>query len=259
MYSIENERYLTDSVEERKGKDTYIQVIDKLGKYGSINIKAELIIPTIYENIEPFYKDKAIAKKDGKYGLINNKNEIIIEFKYKYIKRYDDHYTAELDNNLYGLYNSDGKEIFPKEYQGIFISRPVNRRILLEKNNLWAIFDYDGVQITDFLFGEIERVWDKKHGLFSISIAGKFGVNDIHSENIIDVQISPRKCGLYNIKEKCFVGKFQRIDLLMDNELISVSKGKNENGIVNQLGEVIIPFEYYDTVYFPIVAKDKYS
>ncbi len=80
-------------------------------------------------------------------------------------------------------------------------------------------------------------------------------INDIHSENIIDVQISPRKCGLYNIKEKCFVGKFQRIDLLMDNELISVSKGENENGIVNQLGEVIIPFEYYDTAYFPIVAK----
>lgn len=275
LYSIKNERYLTDNVEERKGKDTYIQVKDKFGKYGSINIKGKLIIPTIYEELEPFYKDKAIAKKDGKYGLINDKNEVVIQFKYNWIARHSDRYITISDNGLYGIDDSDGNEIFPMGYQDFFVSKAENQRILLKKNNLWAMFDYDGVQITDYLFDGIEKIWYRKHGLVSMSKDGKFGVvdkngnivlpfdylkiNHIYSENIIDVQISPRKCGLYNVKERCFVGEFESIGLLIDDDLISVKKGKGKAGIVNQLGEVVIPFEYYDIDYFPIVAKDNHA
>lgn len=143
--------------------DNGYAVAVKDGKYGLIDKDGNTVIDFVYDNIsvegessEPCY----IIEQDGKWGIMDRNGRIIKEpvisgcevsriyAKEGLIKVRGQEGSAD---GLYGLMNTDGEMILDCLYYEI--SEPSGERIAVaEDYDRWAFFDYEGNQITDFLY-----------------------------------------------------------------------------------------------------------
>ena len=84
-------------------------IIKENGKFGVVNIQANVLIPSEYEELSFMFDNKYIAKKDGKYGVINTSNEVLVEFTYAGMtyNKETDYIKAQNDNGLYDYITRD--------------------------------------------------------------------------------------------------------------------------------------------------------
>ena len=197
-------------------------------KYGLINTKCELIIPTKYDLLTYVYPGVIRACINGKMGLIDEDGDVIAPFIYEYI---NDHTTVgELlsvcRNRKTGFINLFGQEIIPAIYDII----PNHFVCYYNAEQTHETLDQTFPQYTELIankikFNKYTNSYDTLH-------------NSFENRNI----------------SYCF---HSRLGTLL---MLSL---KGKIGVLNKKGETIIPFEYdyigsYDPYYdyLILVGKD---
>ena len=179
-------------------------IIKSNNQYGVINaMTGQPILETKYDSIAylPNTTDFLI-KTNEKYGIISKEAEIKIKTVYDSIKIMDNANGLYLvsQNNLYGVLNTEGEVIIGPQYEQIGINIEgyaqngiesqyiiLDELIPVKNNNLWALFNIKGDQITEFEYNGL--------GCSSSKVANTYPVLVIPSYKIIIVN----KNNLYNL------------------------------------------------------------
>lgn len=64
-----------------------------LGKWGLLNLRGEVVIPAIYDEIWPFKEGLALSKKQEKYGYLDDTGAIAIPFVYDHAEDFTNGYA----------------------------------------------------------------------------------------------------------------------------------------------------------------------
>lgn len=175
--------------------------VSKNGKFGVLDENGHEVIPCIYEGIYPIQgelKLLEVKNVDGQYGVLDYNNEIIIPFDY------------DLITFFYSAFH-------------------------VKKNGLFALFNTEGVQLTDFKYRWIDS---KSNNFALVAIPSTDSYNYIGVLNCITgKEVLP--CAFNNC--------------IIDNDYIIVSKHMNERslyfGIYDLNGKIVLPIEEYERIY----------
>ena len=119
--------------------------------WGALNNNFEEIIPFEYISLNKTDDDKIIAaKSNGSTGTYDFEGHFIIDrtpliANLILTKRFDD----------CGLEDSDGKEIISLEEHCLEITVVGNSYLRVRKNNLWALYDKNGIKLSDFKYSSL--------------------------------------------------------------------------------------------------------
>lgn len=232
------------------------------GKWGYINEKGKIIIPTIYERAY-YFNEMGIAPvvKNNKIGFIDLKGKEITQFVYDYKDAFlfawvynNENYQGVFKSKNAGLINKTGKEIIPCSlgYQEVgFFNQTgewefdnsffIDGYCPVKKNNKWGFVNLSSNEVIKCQFDEVKPI---KDGLFAFKLNEKWGIRDINNkvvipaiyDNISDFQLP------YNPDHKeSWQGYFSF-------GLCPVSKLNAENedvwGYINKTGKIVIPYQY---------------
>jgi hypothetical protein len=95
--------------------------ITKNGKFGSININGEEVIPPLYDDIKMFENNRSFVAKYnenfvGKWALIDNNGKLLSDYIFTYAYVFSDSLACvKLDQN-WGFINLDGTFAFPNSF-----------------------------------------------------------------------------------------------------------------------------------------------
>lgn len=64
--------------------------VEKDGMYGFIDKTGKLVIPTIYEYVQPFSEGLAAVNRDGKWGFIDKKGKMVIPANFYFVSRFNE-------------------------------------------------------------------------------------------------------------------------------------------------------------------------
>lgn len=200
--------------------------INKKFKRGFIDLKGNIKIPIIFDDV--FYVEKGLirVKKDNKFGVLDTLNNTILPTKFDYVSFDNDLIIAEIKgtNNLYDF---KGKLISNLQFKEIS-NFSNNKAIITFQNKTNSIIDNQGniilKPIKDYSF---ERVLNDNLFLIKNQLNSKEGIIDSKGEFFI-------KCKYDEIKQvKSFF----------------IAKSNNKKGFISLTDSIIKPF-VYDEIYF---------
>lgn len=231
-----------------------------------------ILIPFIYEELEYQYSDFMICREPRKlYGVINKKGETVIPFEYVHIKRYFDVYFAWKKDAGHGVMTLSGKVLVPFEYKNgsfgadtalVFIS-PGKQRIVKPVSS-------EKVQIL--VEGNFEDMSVEPAGqrpMVAVKQQGRWGILDYQNRLLVPceydniqkvfeqhvVAVKNGKMGIVNLNNTPEVPfEYETINERLRNGLFSfgvtVSPGKQNRGLVDSTGRVVVPANYQAVAQF---------
>lgn len=231
------------------------------GKLGLINLKGEIVVPAIYDEIRKYQdrnwkRDKLVVEKDNKFGFLDSNLKILFPPIYQTDKEYP-HYPPEhfvideknirvLKDGKYGLISEEGKVLIDFQfddikllhdniYMGIFDRDEKELTHSIDKNNYWdAGYLIKGCVLLDENFNQIIRFDDFDYlfycGIkrFIVKKNDQFGVINHLGEIIVPLEYD---------------------SLILKENNYQVSKN-NKIGLVNLEGKVVISLEYEDIEFY---------
>lgn len=193
-----------------EGRNTkFIVVKDSL--YGAYSLEHGMVLPAIYDYIEPLRKGlgfNAIIAKDNIYSLVNRKGDIISEKQYDKIEECGGLFLCTIRNGKKGLLDKNGKQVLNNEYLDIkpFTFRKEPHRIFVKKDKLFALFNDEGKQLTPYIFEDIRYVGSKRFFVVTEEKSGKVGLLNMDgtmAEDFIFDYVDPSQGKIYGvIKDK---------------------------------------------------------
>lgn len=218
---------------------------DNSRKYGFINTLGEAVVPTEYDSAASFSEGVAtVGKKqnDGvmKYGVINSSGEIIIHLHYDSINECSNGLILVSQQNIngitqYGYFNSEGRLAIPLHYS---FATPFT-------DGLAKVYKRT---TTDYWTGFIDTTGKC---IFKINLNAEAGY---FSEGLAWYMAPPEKDGTHKYGFIDSTGEIV-IPAVYDSTCWPVQNGmaivysKKKSGIVNPLGEEILPLKYDDIVF----------
>jgi len=190
-------------------------------KVGLINLKGEVVVPAIYDQIRKYQddnerRDKLIIVKDNKFGFLDSTLNVL----------FSPIYRTKVDTNYVG---------YPEH------SVIDGRNIKVFKDNKCGLISEEGEVLVDFLFDDIRIIHDDMYiGLI------------YREKNKITHSIKGHWNWGYQVKT-CIIfdNAFNVITKLDDFEYIYyygikrfIVKKDNKFGVLNHLGEIIVPLTY---------------
>ena len=159
------------------------------GKWGYINTEGQIVIPCIYDNVEPFKNGVAVVCKDNLWGVINSSGKELVPLKFKdldyQIAIHENIicYNIGDDNNrIYQVVDILGNHLFSIEslttfefHEGIAI---------IWKNYEEGHYAIDCKGNIFIPLGKYDDILNFKNGVARVSKNKKYGFID-HKENII--------------------------------------------------------------------------
>lgn len=91
----------------------------RANQYGVVNLKGEIIVPMIYEEIIPFGNGYARTMRRERYGLIDSQGKEILECKYHGIQEVVADRIIVMMNKSYGVIDLNGNTIIPITHKSI--------------------------------------------------------------------------------------------------------------------------------------------
>ena len=194
-------------------------------KRGYIDLKGNVRIPIIYDDV--YYIGKGIIRvnKDNTYGVLDTLNTTVIPVEYDYVS-FDKDLIVAGNDGIKNLYDREGKRISTLQFAEItrFTN---NKAIVVFKNKSSAIIDTLGSIVLDPIEGyRFERVLDGDLYVIKNEFNSKVGIVNGQGEFVIG-------CIYDEIRQEksCFIAK----DI-------------DKYGFISKDYSVIIPF-VYDRVY----------
>jgi hypothetical protein len=133
-------------------------------KYGVIDTKGNLIIPTMYDDFSYFEDNLAWAKKNGKWGIIDKNNKVVVPFQYNFDCDECEnpaHEESEFDHNyLDDLYEFKFRE---------------NIAAVMKDDDKWVFVDRKGTIVSPFCYEEATRF---EYGISRVVKDGEAGFID---------------------------------------------------------------------------------
>lgn len=132
-------------------------IVQEDGKYGAVNHNLELVIPCIYDELNPQYTTQFgdiefdgriyfYATLDGKQGIIDHNGTEIIPFSYDAISRMDQYIASVQKGDYWGFVNFHGEEItnFIYDTSSTFQKEGV---AVVRKDELYGLINWRGEEI----------------------------------------------------------------------------------------------------------------
>ena len=160
----------------------------KDNKYGVIDKNGNIVIDTIYDEIE-----------------IPNPSKDLFICKNNYNTEKGEYNIQVFDGNskqiLYQYYIIDGIKL--NNYDGNVEYVPYEKSVLKYKSdNKYGLIDFNGKKITDAIYDSIDG-FDCREGLLKVTKNGKIGIININGVSIIKEKYDEIKCdGYYTDKDK---------------------------------------------------------
>ena len=132
-----------------------IFIVEKNGKFGTIDDKNKVIIPIIYDGLSGWVEygpEAHFVKNSGKYGIISHKGKIIIPIEYDYVGQPQNGVIGVIKNGKYGVVSLKNKEILPCIYDNLILDIPwlefgddeQKPKIVVLQQNIWKYYDLNG-------------------------------------------------------------------------------------------------------------------
>lgn len=193
--------------------------------------------------------------ENGKSGLINLKGEIIVPAIYDEIRKYQDRNWKRdklviINGYKFGFLDADLKVLFPPIYQTSNEKYPNSppehfdidgRNIKVVKDGKYGLISEEGQVLIDFGFDDIQFIHDNMYiGLIHKDETELNGINLNHW----DRGYQTITCFIFD-QNFDIINKLEDFDYILYYGIKSFIVSKNGKfGMVNHLGEVIVPLDY---------------
>lgn len=148
--------------------------------FGFMDMNGTIIIPAIYESLNFFKEDLALASKDGKYGYIDRNNKIVLPFIFTSGSDFEKSRAMVEKNGLFGYVDRTGKEIFPIKYKDL--GSESNGLIYARKDSMYGYYSRSHRLLIPEQF---EEAFDFINGFAKVQVAGKQGLINERGEWVI--------------------------------------------------------------------------
>lgn len=212
------------SINIKKGLTNLFEVgneINKKFKRGFVDLKGNIKIPIIYDNV--FYVEKQIISviKDNKYGVLDTLNNVILPTKFDYIS-FDNDLIIAQSKGTKSLYDFQGKQKSTLQFTEIS-NFTDNRAIVTFQNKSASIIDNEGDIILNSIKNcSFESVLNGEIYLVKDNLNSKKGVVNSKGEFVI-------KCKYDELK---YINSF------------FIAKSNNKQGFISLTDSIIKPFDY---------------
>jgi len=218
-------------------KNGYFVVEDKeTKKEGVINIKGNVILPAIYDELSVNEEDdndrieSIKVKKDNKHGMFNKKGKVLLPVEYNTIDGYFYETYKVKKNELYGLVDTKGTILIPVIYDDIDRYQSGGGFIKVKKNGLYgAYFAKEGKKTT------IKKILSTEYDEIS---------NLYHENNQVEL-IKIKKDGLYGVynREGNLVVSVLYDNIKSYNNGVFFVEQNKQFGLLKLNGEMLLPFQ----------------
>lgn len=134
-----------------------------INKWGTLDSNFSIKIPIEYESLQPISPNKIMAIKNSKVGYIDYEGKVILPFVYDWVEPFEDYYMKAYDNGLSlvgldgktGLTNVYGKLVVPIEYdeiEGFYHGLSVVKR-----NGKFGFVDFKGREVIPPIYEHAEN------------------------------------------------------------------------------------------------------
>ncbi|WP_405351785.1 WG repeat-containing protein [Nonlabens sp. Asnod3-H03] len=231
-------------------------IVRKDGLQGIINMKNEQITPIVFDNIKR-YDNFYIFKKDGVYMKSNFDGEIEDEKFSSLTQIFDDVILlTPIGSNSSKLItrNSEIDKVDSAVYSYL------NKNIIYSKNGLFGMLDIKGYQILEPIYLEIDNIGDylyrckssmNKWIIFDIKNSFKSvefdEVTKGKTNSFINIK-NDNKYGIYSdgqLTDPIYKMIYTPENSNFHGTLIATNF-LSQKGVINNKGEIIIPFNFYD-------------
>ena len=156
---------------------------NKIGKWGVINTKNEIVINPEYDLIKPFNNGIAWAMKNNFWGAINTKGEVVIPFLYNdmnQVANNDSLWIVTENSYTQGIVDSLGSVLVPAIFLDVKV--PTEGKSIVRTNLGWQIFDVKKQKILPSVYDEILPFMDS---LAPVRLQKKWGFVNHNGELVI--------------------------------------------------------------------------
>jgi len=228
-------------------------------KWGYVNSQGKIVINPIYSKVEFFSENKFLrVEKDKLVGIIDSVENVIIPCKYQNIEESNRNlFRATKVEGLSGIINDSDRTIIPFDYSGMeFCENFIIAKKKKDSETISGILKYDGTILLSFMKGKLKQLSDHLIEL-TTEVKGKNDITPIEVKFVIDEKgknVIPGMSFEYlfpiyiSNKSRIKSGYINAIiyEFFMNDEIIEY---KLKSGIINSIGEIVIPFEYDELPY----------
>lgn len=221
-------------------------------KYGYIDWKGTIVIPTVYEVAYSFVNNMAQVKSDGKWGCIDRSGNTVIPMIYDYFSDFSEDLAVVRAGDKCSFIDVNGKKVFPIDFDeanGFY-----KGRARVTYNGKKGIIDKTGAFIVPAKYRDIESFEEGKAG---VRLNDKWGFIDENGKEIIPAiydYVTSFSNGMAAVKLN---GKWGYIDSAGNLAVPAIYDNSNpfgktageiwingKHGAVDRTGKIIVPAEY---------------
>jgi hypothetical protein len=175
--------------EEADGFYNGVARCKKDGKWGYINFSGEFVIDNIFEYADNFRTYSNMARVGKKvngtmlYGAIDLKGNLTINYMYEDIDLYASNAFAVKKNGKWGYIDKKNRTIIDFIYDQA--KEMSSDRAPVKMNEKWGFIDKTGNQITEFIFDDVKSFYNS---VAPVKIGDKWGYINKAGEMIIEAQ-----------------------------------------------------------------------
>lgn len=250
-------------------KQYYLIPFREGDKYGYKNHFQEIVIPCIYDFVDPIINGYGSVCLENKWGVINGKYEnsfdypfnygdLIIDCIYDSIGDFSEGLLSVYKDSKWGFVDNCGKVIIPFVYDRVKTFSNGFAAVMLDDKA--GFINKKGEQISEFKY---EDVGNFENGFAGVTFGDKYGMINTLGEEVTLMhfeQIVAYSEGLFMVKLNNKVGFIDETwDWAVENkydmafpfsEGLAVVVLNEKYGYVDKKGNVIIPLEYTDAYDF---------
>lgn len=198
------------------------RIIARGGLYGFANEKGKQVIAPAYARVENFSEGlAAVMNAEGKWGFIDEKGKTLIEPFYMMANSFSDgRALVNTEEGLFGYIDTDGEMAIPATYSEAY---PFSEGLACVKvDEAYGYIDTGGNLVIPAIY---ELAFDFSEG-FSVVKSGGYGLIERNG----------------NVKLKT---TYSHLSPAVYMGLLKATKN-GKTGIINTLGETLLPFAYTD-------------
>jgi hypothetical protein len=234
--------------------------VTKDKKRGIVGKKGEILVPAIYDDVDPFYEtglgDFVKVKLNGKFGIVNLQGKTIIPVEFEWIGEEKGLLKVLTPDRRVGLYDKTGKVIIPAEYLWIMDSDTENSNMLVlqKQDNTYNFLNKKTMQVllpeNVIAYGPVT---DQDGLLNPFSSSGKL---------LLFVKGRNGKMGLLNEitgvldVPMIYDDIMQRIDA--DKHVYFSVKSGKKYGLIDESNKPVIPLQY-EAINIDLMTSEAYS
>lgn len=237
-----------------------LAIVQKDGKYGIINARAEQVSEFRYDWIEPFRTDRNPSrfKIGNSFGLIDQVGTVLVDSVYSHIGDFSEELALAASNNVYGFIDIKGDTIIDFKYTfssaALKVSAFQNGHVRVFQKDKMGVIDTAGTRIFPAIF---ENIGEFTGNLIPVTKKDKWGYSDLKvnlvipyqfdiAENFRDSVAVVSKNGLYGLIDTLGKSKidFKYKSMVLLDSLILVSD--SAYGLIDMNENVLVPMIYSD-------------